>query len=98
MDKFEEIFNQLMEMLEEEKKEKIEELEGDCVCPICPSYNQCAKDSDEKLFCIIGKSEPCITNERGCMCPTCPLAAKFGIGVKYNFYCTRGSEIEHRKM
>lgn len=98
MDKFEEKINELEELSEEDKNNAIEKMKEDCVCPICPTYNECAKNAGEKLFCVLGKSENCIDKERGCMCPTCPFARKYGIGVKYNFYCTRDTELEQRKM
>jgi hypothetical protein len=98
MDKFEEKMNELNELSDKEKNNTTEEMKNDCVCPICPTYNECAKEADEKLFCVLGKSEKCIQKERGCMCPTCPFGQKYGIGVKYNFYCVRNTEIEQRKI
>ena len=80
----------------EERSQKIKEMEGDCVCPICPTYNDCAKQTGENVFCITGKSRECITMELGCLCPTCPLGQKYKIGVIHNFYCNRGSELELR--
>ena len=97
MDKFEEKISGLMELSEKEKNNMLDEMKKDCICPICPTYNECAKEADELLFCVSGKSEKCITKERGCMCPTCPFAQEYGIGVKYNFYCIRDTEIEQRK-
>jgi hypothetical protein len=98
MDKFEELINQLNEMSADSKDEKMKEFDGECVCPLCPTYNQCAKESGENIFCIRGKSKECITKERGCNCPTCPLAAKYRIGVIYNFYCMRGGEMDQRRI
>jgi len=95
MDNFEELINQLNEMSEDEKIGKIKELEPDCVCPICPTFNQCAKDAVENIFCLKDESK-CINKEKGCMCPTCPFAAKYKIGVFHNFYCMRGGEIKQR--
>ena len=97
LDSFEELTNQLNQMSDDERREKIEELQLDCVCPICPTYNKCAKDTGENIFCIKGKSN-CIKKEKGCMCPTCPFAAKFKIGVIYNFYCMRGLETDQSKL
>jgi hypothetical protein len=97
MDKFEEKLNELAQMSEEDKNRSLEEIKGDCVCPICPTYNECAEKADELIFCITGKSKNCISEERSCMCPSCPFGQKHGIGVKYNFYCIRDSEIEQRK-
>lgn len=96
MDKFEEKMNELDQMSDENKTTTLNQMKPDCICPICPTYNECAKEADELLFCVTGKSENCITKERGCMCPTCPFAQEYKIGVKYNFYCTRDTEIEQR--
>ena len=98
MDKFEEKINNLNEMSDEDKNKDLDQMKEDCICPICPTHNECAKNGGETLFCVLGKSEICITKERGCMCPTCPFAQEYEIGVKYNFYCTRGTELEQRKM
>lgn len=96
MDAFEELMEKLNYLKVEERSQKIKEMEGDCVCPICPTYNDCAKQTGENVFCITGKSRECITMELGCLCPTCPLGQKYKIGVIHNFYCNRGSELELR--
>ncbi len=96
MDKFEEKLNELSSMSDEDKNRSMEELKGDCICALCPTYTECAKNSDELLFCVTGKSESCIQDENGCLCPSCPFAQNYGIGVVINFYCTRGSEMEQR--
>jgi Protein of unknown function (DUF2769) len=98
MDKFEEKLNQLNKMSEDEKNKEILVMKDDCICPVCPTYNICAKNSDEMLFCVIGKSNECITKERGCMCPTCPFARKYSIGIQHNFYCIRDSEMEQKQI
>ncbi|MDP3066828.1 MAG: DUF2769 domain-containing protein [Methanobacteriaceae archaeon] len=92
MDAFEKLIK--MDGLDpEEHAQKMKELEEDCVCPICPTYEDCGKG--ENVFCITEKSS-CVDMELGCLCPTCPLAQKYKIGVMYNFYCTRGSEKDQR--
>lgn len=96
MDDFADLIETLAQLSSEKRSEKIKNLEVDCVCPTCPTYNNCAKDKEENVFCITGKSKDCITMELGCLCPTCPLAQKYGIGIVYNFYCHRGNEIEQR--
>lgn len=97
MDSFEELSNELNDMSEEDRIKKLKELEVDCVCPICPTYNQCAKDAGENIFCLKDKSS-CINKEKGCMCPTCPFAAKYKIGVLHNFFCMRGKEMNQRAI
>ena len=96
MDEFENLTEELSQLGDEDYVKNIKELGADCVCPICPSYNDCAKDKQENVFCITGMSDGCITMEMGCLCPTCPLAQKYEIGVKYNFYCHRGTETEQK--
>ncbi len=97
MDQFEELISQLEDLSGKDKEEEIEKLQKDCVCPVCPSYDQCAKDAGENIFCINGKCS-CISQEKGCMCPTCPFASKYKIGVFHNFYCIRGGELDQRKL
>lgn len=96
MNDFENLMEELNQLNAEEHAGKLKELEPDCVCPTCPSYNECAKGKQENIFCVTGKSDGCITMELGCLCPTCPLAQKYGIGVMYNFYCHRGTESEQK--
>lgn len=96
MDEYEKLMEEIKELSEEERNIRIEKIGKDCVCSTCPSYNQCAKDSGEFLFCVRGKSEECIKEKKGCMCPTCPIAAKYNIGVINNFYCINGSEMDIR--
>ena len=96
MDKFEEKLNELEQMSDEEKNQTLEELKGECICNICPTYNSCAENADELLFCVTGKSESCIKDDMGCICPSCPIALEYGIGVVYNLYCIRDSELKQR--
>ena len=61
----------------------------ECMCPECPVYNKCMKESDEHLFCSRGKTG-CNFSKTGCYCPKC------SIWLKYNlvslFYCEKGTE------
>jgi hypothetical protein len=50
------------------------------------------------VFCVNGTTDGCIGMEKGFLCPECPFAGKFGIGTKYNFYCTMNSEIEQCQL
>ena len=74
----------------------IEEKKDLCICGGCPSYNNCAKEEQELLYCSLGKSPACIIKENGCICPSCPVTDQ--MGLKNEFFCTRGSEKEQRKM
>jgi hypothetical protein len=76
----------------EQKKQMVLQM---CTCEGCPSYKDCSQEGGEKEkgFCFptIGKSK-CITEEKGCICGSCPVTAK--MGLKHGYYCTRGSEKE----
>lgn len=62
----------------------------------CPPYNQCAKEKKEWLLHegLIN----CIGPKKGCLCLEYPFAEQYKIGVKYNFYCMRDSEMEQRRL
>jgi len=59
-----------------------------CICRLCPTYIECR---EEIAFCLstTGKSK-CIKEEKGCLCPGCPVHEK--MGFKYVYYCIRGNE------
>jgi hypothetical protein len=94
MDKFEEKMKAMMEMPPEERAKAVENLKARCPCPTCSSYNDCAKNAAETLFCSTGKSFMCISDEKGCICPKCPIYEE--MGLKYTFFCTRGAEKAQR--
>jgi hypothetical protein len=50
-----------------------------CICADCPTYNACAKDAKELLYCIYGRSFHCVTDDLGCICPGCPVVEKIGL-------------------
>jgi hypothetical protein len=95
MDKFEEKMKMMMGMSEEERMKALEMKKKMCVCPGCPSYNECAKNGTELLYCALGKSPACITEMKGCTCPACPITPD--MGLKNQYFCTRGSEKEQRE-
>ncbi len=47
----------------------------------------------ECAFCTLGTSG-CIEEEVECLCSTCPLSRE--MGLRYSFYCTRGSETQQK--
>ncbi|NYB27704.1 MAG: DUF2769 domain-containing protein [Methanobacteriaceae archaeon] len=98
MDDVEAFLQSLESMSPEEREEELERFKSQCICPICPTYNECAKEKGELLFCIIGESEKCITDKKDCLCPPCPFARRLSFGARYTTYCMRGSEIEQRKI
>ncbi len=97
MDNFEEFCQALSDLSNEERIEELKRIKEECICPICPTYNICAKEAGELLFCILGKSKECINDRIECMCTPCPFARRLNFGANYTTYCIRGSEIEQRK-
>jgi len=96
MDKFEQLIHDVSEMSAGDQNKAIENYKGSCICPTCSTWNECAKEANEKLFCVTGKSKGCITELKGCECPVCPLAQSLDIGVIKNSYSLMGSEMEQR--
>lgn len=97
MDRFEAEVLKIMEKSEKDKEKSINSLKKQCICPKCPTYNDCAKNAGEGLYCVLGKSEKCLENDIGCICPDCPLAQAMGVGTVFNTYCIKDSEMEQRK-
>jgi hypothetical protein len=97
MDKFEGKIQEIMGLSESDRDNAIGEFKKSCICPTCATYNECAGEANEKLFCVTGESVKCITELKGCECPTCPLAQSLDVGVVNNTYCLRGSEMEQRE-
>jgi hypothetical protein len=94
MDKFEQMSEAFQKMTPEEQRAGMEKGRADCICPKCPTYTLCAKNAQELLFCATGKSFMCISEERSCNCPTCPVTPEYG--MKYQKFCLRGSEMAQR--
>ncbi len=94
MDKFETTMIAVGKMASNEKTKTVGNLKSMCICPDCPTYTDCAKKADERLFCWFGGSKNCISKEIDCLCPSCPVASE--MGLKHDFFCTRGSEKSQR--
>jgi hypothetical protein len=94
LDKFEKMTQMMSKMTEEEHKKAIKENKKHCICPDCPTYNECAKEKDELLYCKLGKSQACIIKESGCICPACPITEMMGLTNDY--FCIKGTENQQR--
>lgn len=66
----------ITKMSEEERMNALKASRKMCVCGRCPSYNDCAMESKELLYCVLGKSSECITEEGGCLCPSVRLLSR----------------------
>ncbi len=73
---------------------KIQELRKECICEGCPTYNSCATGAGELLYCLTGKSFRCITEDLGCICPSCPLVDE--MGLENLTFCLLGEEAAQR--
>ncbi len=61
----------------------MEDLQKQCICPMCPTYRNCG---EPVAFCLPGiKSSKCITTQSGCVCPGCPVQELKGYTGDY--YC-----------
>ncbi|MCQ8894798.1 MAG: DUF2769 domain-containing protein [Methanolinea sp.] len=87
-------FTRLILDLKSRKKEErwkiYDRWKASCACSQCPSYNECARETDELLYCILGMSNSCIREDRHCTCPSCSLYREFGLSGKD--FCMKGSE------
>jgi hypothetical protein len=73
-----------------EFEEKLSLVKTMCICRTCPTY---ISNESELGFChaLVGKSK-IITEEKGCVCPNCPVYKQ--MSLKNGYYCTRKSELE----
>ena len=60
-----------------------------CICPNCPTYNECMEKGKERLFCAKEETK-CNPEKQGCICGECPIASEFGLNKFY--YCRTGGE------
>lgn len=49
MDDVEELLQSLESMSPEEREEELERFKSQCIYPICPTYNDCAREKGELL-------------------------------------------------
>jgi len=96
VDKFEQTMQQMARLTDEHRMQMTESKKELCICGDCPSYNDCAGESRESLYCVLGGSPYCVAEELGCICPSCPVMGQ--MGLRYEYFCTRESEREQRGM
>jgi hypothetical protein len=93
-DPYNKIQKMMLGMPREQQMQKIAELMKMCTCPQCPTFNDCAKNAMEGLFCSMGRSFHCISENKGCICPNCPVAKQ--MGLKNMSFCLMGNEKTQR--
>lgn len=94
MDKFEQIMKDVKRTPPAQLDRDMENYKDMCHCPKCPTYTTCARNAKERVFCLFGKSFMCISEQKACICPTCPLTHEFGL--KNNSFCMKGAEKAQR--
>lgn len=55
-----------------------------CLCPGCPTYNECMRNNNERIYCSRGNTE-CEFDEIHCLCGECPVWKEYMI--KSFYYC-----------
>ncbi len=71
----------------ERKTDKEGDMRPRCICPRCPTYDDCARKGNQLLFCMEGKSG-CRLQRYGCICPSCPVEKEQGFTGVY--FCISG--------
>ncbi len=59
-----------------------------CLCPGCPTYDDCMAEAKEVLFCARGKTS-CKPAAKSCLCGDCPVWVVNSLGDYY--YCLQGA-------
>lgn len=59
-----------------------------CLCPDCPTYNDCMRDNAELLFCGRGGTS-CEVSAVECICGDCSVWAENSLSSYY--FCIRGA-------
>lgn len=59
-----------------------------CICPGCPTFNECMGERNQRIFCSRGTSD-CGPRAAACICDECPVWNEFSLGSYY--FCMRGA-------
>jgi aldose sugar dehydrogenase len=59
-----------------------------CLCPGCPTYNDCTRAGAQLLFCSRGASD-CVLKAVSCQCGGCSVWGHYSLGSYY--FCIRGA-------
>ena len=94
MDKFEQMMKDVKGTSPAQLKKDMEKYTAICNCIMCPTHTTCAKNAKELVFCLVGKSFMCISEQKTCICPTCALTRE--CGLKHTSFCMTGAEKAQR--
>lgn len=71
------------------KPENNEKNYTNCICPACPSYNDCCEKTSEKAFCA-NKRCSCEVERKSCICGNCPVYKENDVSGGYFCINERG--------
>jgi hypothetical protein len=61
-----------------------------CICPTCPTYDDCMRSQSERLFCSRGATA-CTPTSKRCMCGECPVWDSYSLNSYY--FCLEGAAV-----
>ncbi|KAF5065747.1 hypothetical protein DSECCO2_270630 [anaerobic digester metagenome] len=73
---------------------ELERLAAQCACPDCPTYNDCSEGAGECLYCLVGRSFGCMTENLGCACAGCTVHR--ALDLEFTEFCIHGPEAARR--
>lgn len=59
-----------------------------CLCPGCPTYDDCMRGAGQRLYCSRGRTD-CTPAAKGCICGGCPVWSANGLSSYY--FCMEGA-------
>jgi len=94
MDRFETFMTGYRELGHRARADSLADLAPECCCPECPTYNDCTEGACERLYCLVGRSFGCVTEDLGCICPGCAIHRE--LDLRHKDYCLKGPEAGQR--
>ena len=62
-----------------------------CLCINCPTYDDCMRKDEQRVFCSIGRTR-CDVVRNGCVCGECPVATNYRLSGYY--FCSSDGGID----
>jgi hypothetical protein len=94
MDRFETFMSGYRTLGHGARADSLADLAPECCCPECPTYNDCTEGAGERLYCLVGRSFGCVTEDLGCVCPGCAVHRE--LDLHYKDFCLKGPEAARR--
>lgn len=94
MDRFETFMSGYRGLRHAARGAELARLAPGCGCPDCPTYNDCSEGAGERLYCLVGRSFGCVTEDLGCTCPECGVHRE--LDLQFKDFCLKGPEAARR--